>query len=154
MVSLVERLNVLMKLDRVVYIAVDYLKENDNLNINSIGVQDFASQSSSIFSTTSSSSTSTITESWRERICEWSYQVVDHFDFSREVVGLSLSFLDRFLGNKRVDKQQFQLLAMTTLYLAIKLNEPGKLSMKSMVELSRGFFTVDDMTNMELTLLQ
>jgi lipoyl(octanoyl) transferase len=48
--------------------------------------------------------------------------VIDHFDFSREVVSVSIHYLDRFLAAFPVNKKTFQLAAMTTLYLAIKVN--------------------------------
>jgi lipoyl(octanoyl) transferase len=80
--------------------------------------------------------------------------VVDHFDFSREVVAISISLLDRYLSHRSVDKKMFQLAAMTTLYLAIKLNERGTLSMKSMIELSRGYFMPEQMRVMEMAILE
>ena len=91
---------------------------------------------------------------WREKICEWSYQVIDHFDFSREVVSVSIHYLDRFLATRTVNKKVFQLAAMTCLFLAIKLHEPGKLSMASMIELSRGYFMVEQMATMEMSILR
>jgi hypothetical protein len=111
----------------------------------------------------SSSSTSQINKHWREKICEWAYQVVDHFDLNREVVSTAMSHLDRFLGvyHGTVDKNLFQLLAMTCLYLSIKLNEykhlliPGsKSSMDTILQLSRGFFTLKEMEKMEYEVLQ
>jgi len=111
----------------------------------------------------SSSSTSLINKHWREKICEWAYQVVDHFDLNREVVSTAMSHLDRFLGayHGTVDKNLFQLLAMTCLYLSIKLNEykhlliPGsKSSMDTILQLSRGFFTLKEMEKMEYEVLQ
>lgn len=111
----------------------------------------------------SSSTTSQINKHWREKICEWAYQVVDHFDLNREVVSTAMSHLDRFLGvyHGTVDKNLFQLLAMTCLYLSIKLNEykhlliPGsKSSMDTILQLSRGFFTLKEMEKMEYEVLQ
>jgi len=107
--------------------------------------------SSSLSST--SSSQSSVNEIWREKICEWSYQVVDHYDFNREVVSISLSYLDRFLSSRQVNKKIFQLAAMTTLYLAIKVHEPGKLRMSSLIELSRGYFRVEHVSAMEEEIL-
>lgn len=89
--------------------------------------------------------------------------MVDHFDLNREVVSTAMSHLDRFLGvyNGTVDKNLFQLLAMTCLYLSIKLNEykhlliPGsKSSMDTILQLSRGFFTLKEMEKMEYEVLQ
>mmetsp|Transcript_7453 Transcript_7453/g.8521 ORF Transcript_7453/g.8521 Transcript_7453/m.8521 type:complete len:462 (-) Transcript_7453:237-1622(-) len=111
----------------------------------------------------STSTSSQINKHWREKICEWAYQVVDHFDLNREVVGTAMSHLDRYLGiyNGTVDKNLFQLLAMTCLYLSIKLNEykhlliPGsKSSMDTILQLSRGFFTLEEMEKMEYDILQ
>ena len=102
----------------------------------------------------SSSSSSGVNEIWREKICEWSYQVVDHFDFSRETVNVSLSYLDRFLASRPANKKFFQLAAMTSLYIAVKLYEPGILTPASFVELSRGFFTEDHVTAMEESILR
>jgi lipoyl(octanoyl) transferase len=80
--------------------------------------------------------------------------VIDHFDFSREIVSISIHYLDRYLATRPVNKKLFQLAAMTTLYLAIKLYEPGSLSMASMIELSRGYFKVEQMAEMEMTILR
>lgn len=95
-----------------------------------------------------------ITEVWREKICEWSYEVVDYFEFNREVVAVSLSFLDRYLASRIVNKKSFQLVAMTTLYLAIKLYEHGNVAISSFTELSRGNFTVEEISKMEMTIIR
>jgi hypothetical protein len=95
-----------------------------------------------------------IHELWREKICEWCYQVVDHFDFNREVVSVAMSYLDRSLATRTVNRRIFQLAAMTALYLAIKLYEPGKLRMSSIIDLSRGYFVAEHIGTMELSMLQ
>ena len=154
MVDLTERLSVLLKQEKSFYKAHDYLSPAFQEKLQSVAWGDFPKLTISSASTVSSTSSSGINELWREKICEWSYQVVDHFDFSREVVSISMSFLDRYLCTRQVDKKLFQLAAMTTLYLAIKLNEPGTLSMQSMIELSRGYFKVEQMAVMEMVILQ
>lgn len=89
--------------------------------------------------------------------------MVDHFDLNREVVSIAMSHLDRYLAvyPSTVDKNLFQLLAMTCLYLSIKLNEykhlliPGsRSSMDTILQLSRGFFTLEQMEQMEYDVLQ
>lgn len=102
----------------------------------------------------SSASSSEINEMWREKICEWSYQVVDHFDFNREIVSVAMSYLDRYLSTRSVNRRIFQLAAMTSLYLAIKLYEPGKIRMSSLIDLSRGYFLEDHIVTMEDSMLQ
>mmetsp|Transcript_39672 Transcript_39672/g.95425 ORF Transcript_39672/g.95425 Transcript_39672/m.95425 type:complete len:378 (+) Transcript_39672:387-1520(+) len=104
-------------------------------------------------SNSSSSSSSQINELWREKICEWCYQVVDHFDFNREVVSVAMSYLDRYLATRTVNRRIFQLAAMTALYLAIKLFEPGKLRMSSLIDLSRGYFLAEHIVTMEDSML-
>ena len=97
---------------------------------------------------------STINELWREKICEWCYQVVDHFDYNREVVSVAMNYLDRYLATRTVNRRIFQLAAMTALYLAIKLFEPGKLKMSSLIDLSRGYFVAEHVATMEDSMLQ
>ncbi len=88
---------------------------------------------------------------------------MDHFDLHREVVSIAMSHLDRYLAVSAspVDKNFFQLLAMTCLYLSVKLNEykhlliPGsRSSMDTILQLSRGFFTLQQMEKMEYDILQ
>ena len=109
---------------------------------------------SSLLSSSQNTNDGGLTELWREKICEWCYQVVDHYDYSRETVAVALSHLDRFLCTRTVNKKIFQLAAMTSLYLAVKLNEPGILRMSSLIELSRGYFLVDHIASMEEILLR
>ncbi len=137
------------------YKTEDYLAPHFQQQLSAISASPFfLSSSGSHSSSKSSSSTSSINEIWREKICEWAYQVIDHFDYSREVVGVAIHYLDRYLATRTVNKKLFQLAAMTSLFLAIKLYEPGKISMASMIELSRGYFSVDQMIAMEASILR
>lgn len=89
------------------------------------------------------------------------HAVVDHFHLKREIVNVAMNFLDRSLATSlTIDKSSFQLLAMTCLYLSIKLNHhahlliPGSNStLQSLLELSRGFFSTLDFEKKELELL-
>lgn len=95
-------------------------------------------------------------EVWREQICDWSYAIVDHFDLDRETVSISFSYLDRFIPRyqDRICHKTYQLVAMTTLYMAIKLHENRKLSISSFISLSRGQFTANHVISMESTILR
>lgn len=155
MVDLFDRLEVMFQQENSSYKTVDYLDPSFQQKLPFVCDEEFLDIAShEITPQNCSSSTSGINDVWREKICEWSYQVIDHFDFSREVVSVSIHYLDRFLATRRVDKKAFQLAAMTTLFLAIKLFEPGRLGMQSMTELSRGYFSVDQMLTMELCILR
>jgi len=116
---------------------------------------------------------------WRKKICHWSFKVIDHFEFDREVVSRAMNILDRYsaLKTKRdrdatdschddasieiINSRSFQLVAMTSLYLAVKLSDNDecqytssrKLRLTSFVELSRSQFCSDEITEMERTIL-
>ena len=100
-------------------------------------------------STSTASSCTGINEVWRDKICEWSYQVIDHFDYNRQVVAIALNFLDRYLSKKAVNRKIFQLAAMTSLFTAIKLNEQRALSLNAFLNLSRGYFEAEHVLKME-----
>lgn len=153
MVDLQERMDAMLHQEVCCYKTEDYLAPHFQQQLSAVSANAFFSSSGS-HSSKSSSSASSINEIWREKICEWAYQVIDHFDYSREVVGVAIHYLDRYLATRTVNKKVFQLAAMTSLFLAIKLYEPGRISMASMIELSRGYFTLDQMVAMEESLLR
>lgn len=96
-----------------------------------------------------------IDEYCREQIVEWSFRVVDYFRIDREVVAVSLSFLDRFLASYRCDRKLFKLAATTTLHLAVKLLYPCKLAdLGILSDLSRGEFEMKDVCDMEERILR
>eukprot|EP00521_Asterionellopsis_glacialis_P014552 CAMPEP_0195293212 /NCGR_PEP_ID=MMETSP0707-20130614/11987_1 /TAXON_ID=33640 /ORGANISM="Asterionellopsis glacialis, Strain CCMP134" /LENGTH=357 /DNA_ID=CAMNT_0040353875 /DNA_START=17 /DNA_END=1090 /DNA_ORIENTATION=- len=137
----VDHLQVMMKQEASTYVLrSDYLhQENDNLD--------------------------QVNDSWRRKICEWSFEVVDHFGFDREVVSIALNYLDRFVasnslsaeGGSSISRREFQLVAVTSLYLAIKLHGETdsfdgprrKLKIGAFVELSRGLFNIETLETME-----
>jgi len=127
---------------------------NRSISPNAVDGGGSNNSNSSDSSSSSTSTNSTINELWREKICEWCYQVVDHFDFNREVVSVAMNYLDRYLATRTVNRRIFQLAAMTALYLAIKLFEPGKLKMSSLIDLSRGYFLAEHIVTMEDSMLQ
>ena len=109
---------------------------------------------SSAYSVGANSSAAGVNDDWRSKICEWSYQVLDHFDYDREIVAVSLNYLDRYLCRRPVNKRTFQLVAMTTLYMACKIYDHNKLRMSSLIELSRGYFTEEHIAAMEMSVLK
>jgi len=85
---------------------------------------------------------------------DWKFRVVDHYNISREIVATSTSILDRFMGQCRCDRMTFKLAAMTSLYLAAKVQDRAQLSLLKLAELSRGEFAVFDIVEMENLILQ
>lgn len=97
---------------------------------------------------------SSIDEFCREQICEWTYRVVDYFRIDREVVSVSLNYLDRFLCTCSCDRSMFKLAATTTLYMAVKVVHPQKLGdLGILSDLSRGEFEMNDVSTMEERIL-
>jgi lipoyl(octanoyl) transferase len=132
------------------YLNPAYQRSDGTTSATPVAMLDSAASAAS---TSSSTSAGGVNEDWRSKICEWSYQVIDHFDYDREIVAVSLSYLDRYLCVKPVNKRQFQLVAMTTLYLACKLYDHTKIRMSALIELSRGYFTEEHITAMEESIL-
>jgi hypothetical protein len=109
------------------------------------------------------------TSTWRGKLCEWMFEVADHFGFDREVVTVSAYIMDRmaslaFDAKKQnfATKREYQLHAVASLYLALKVHgkidpESGeeciKLPLSVFVELSRGFFTEEVIAAKETEIL-
>lgn len=159
--DLPERFEVMRRQDEKVYSCQDYLAPEFQRRLRmqqqhssaSAPVADPISSLSSVTSSSSSSSGRGLDLEWRDKIVNWCYQVVDHFNFSREVVVVAMSYLDRYLCQKYVNKRTFQLVAMSSLHLACKLLDQKKLRMSSLLELSRGYFTAEHMISMEESIL-
>ena len=96
-----------------------------------------------------------LNSSWREKICHWSFNVIDHFDLSREVVAVSMSLFDRFLATRgnRCNGSTALLASLTTLHIAIKVNEVRKIKLGTLSNLSRGQFGPRHIEEMEWTVL-
>jgi Cyclin, N-terminal domain/Cyclin, C-terminal domain len=101
-----------------------------------------------------SPSSTRIDEYCREQIVEWSFRVVDYFRIDREVVSVSMSYLDRYLSCCRCDRSTFKLAATATLYLAVKILYPCKLAdLGILSDLSRGEFEMMDVCQTERSIL-
>lgn len=99
------------------------------------------------------SSSVTIRSTWRMKIVQWCYKLVDHHNYRRETVAISMSFLDRYLSVHPANQKIFELAAVTSLYLAIKIHEPVKMNLFQMKSMTRGGFSTKDFEEMELALL-
>ena len=149
-----EILSVIFEQERSAYKCDDYLSPSFQSRRDRARNDANANRDSLSTQSTHSSTSSTVDESWRELICEWSFQVIDHFDFNRETVAISLSYLDRFVASRPLNRRTFQLAAMTTLYMAIKLFEPGRLKVSDLVKLSQGSFVPEHIVMMEESILR
>ena len=102
-----------------------------------------------------------ITSNDRMALVDWCYAVVDHCQYSRETVASAMDMVDRFLSipsNSTADKalrspDLLQMLVVTALYVAIKLNERVVMSSSLFAEITRYVYTVEEIEDMERTLL-
>lgn len=110
-----------------------------------------------------------VNEAWRRKMCEWCFEVVDHFGMEREVVSVAMNYLDRIAAkymiaqsnDRFLNKREFQLVAVSSLYLAVKLHgetdeidiDRRKLNVDVFVDLSRGYFQAETLKTMELNIL-
>lgn len=90
----------------------------------------------------------------------WCCTVVDYLEFERETVVIALSCLDRFLETTTArdlqclsSPRQFKIAGMTCLYTAIKAHEPEAIEPDLVVELSGNLCDVQDIEDMERTIL-
>ena len=107
----------------------------------------------------------------RRKMCEWAFNVVDYFDFSRDLVSISLNHVDRFMeivleSDGRTCKKRFQSISVTSLYLTLKLQgmssgridlDSGKkrlLSIKTFVGLSRGILSMKSLEEEERIMMK
>ena len=104
-------------------------------------------------STTSSTSSNPISAGWRQKICEWNFQVIDRCNLDRETASVSLNYLDRYLSTHHVNMETLQLVALTSLYLAIKLYESVPSMMSLLIDASRGRFNKDRIVLTEESIL-
>ena len=102
-----------------------------------------------------------ITSDNRMALVDWCYSVVDHCQFSREAVAAAMDMVDRFLSipssttdEALRDQNKFQLLTITALYVAIKINEREALPSDLFAEISRGAYTTEEIEGMERVLLR
>lgn len=87
--------------------------------------------------------------------------VTDYCKFSRQTVAIGMSYLDRFMSTDHptaakalCSKKQYQLAAMTCLYIAIKIFEPIAFDTALLSEISHGCYDEEDIEVMERDVLQ
>jgi hypothetical protein len=107
-----------------------------------------------------------ITADDRMALVDWCYAIVDHCEFSREVVASAMEMVDRFLSmpsnsldaarvsDKALrDQSKFQLLTIAALYSSIKVNEKVAISSDLFAEMCRGAYSAEEIEDMEFKLL-
>jgi hypothetical protein len=96
---------------------------------------------------------------WRHQMFDWACIVVDSFQIDREVVAIAFSILDRYIAIESqsdypIEREDFQLFTIVSLYIAAKTSMSfKKLSVEILIDMSRGFYTDEDITLTERDIL-
>ena len=103
----------------------------------------------------------------REQIVDWCYGVINvlQFQLARSNVAVFMSNPNQLLINQftpylfspqeiMYDRTMFQLLAVSALYIAIKINEQVIFSAEKFAEVTHGMYTVEEIEAMERAILE
>jgi hypothetical protein len=96
---------------------------------------------------------------WRSQMFDWACTVTDNFQIDREVIAIAFSILDRYVEIESrsecpVDREDFQLFAMVSMYVAIKTSLSGSnISVEHLLDMSRNFYNHEDIVLTERDIL-
>jgi hypothetical protein len=94
---------------------------------------------------------------WRQQIVEWMYTLVKCCELQHSAAAAAAHFLDVAVSINLIETpDDYQLVAMTSLYVALKMYDTPSLraiKLQSLVELGNGDFNEDDILYMERELL-
>lgn len=132
--EITDRLEVMRKQEDTTYFCTDYLKKITSPKM--------------------------IDELCRTKMLKWCFQVIESGKFKRDTLVIASSYLDFFLSsdapraiNAIENRKEYQLVCMTTLYMAIKLFEPVGMEISSLVMLSHNAYGAKDFAEMEFDIL-
>jgi len=94
-----------------------------------------------------------ITGEMRQTLLQWLANVARHLTFSLETWCLAVNYLDRFLSVQAVDKECLQLVGLTTLLIAAKIEEQNPPEILELVELCSSAYTRKNFKHMEVIIL-
>jgi cyclin E len=93
-------------------------------------------------------------QSFRNILIDWIFEVSQEFKLHRETTHLSINYLDRYLSTKAgVKKSKLQLLGITSLFIAAKLEEIYPPNVRDFSAVTDGLFTFQDIHAAELEIL-
>jgi len=94
---------------------------------------------------------------WRTKISFWFLQVAVDCNFCRETVSCAMNYLMRYttvIPRENLTLEKFQLAAITSIFIASKVEESSPLTIAKMRQLSDSHFLEEDFLSMERSLLQ
>lgn len=99
-----------------------------------------------------------VTPQTRNVLCDWANKIIDFCNLDRETVEIAMSYVDRYVQTEigreiLLHSDKYQLLVVTSLYVAIKVTETVAISSTQFEKISRNTFTAKDVESMERMLL-
>ena len=92
----------------------------------------------------------------RQVMAKWCVDIADFCNYSRDTTCVAMSMLDRFMASDPqmlLDRNLFQLAAMTALYTAVKIHEHEAMDPNLVAQLSRGAHSAQAVEAMEQRML-
>ena len=103
---------------------------------------------------------SKISISDRAKVCKWVFDIVDRLKLHRETAIVAISYLDRVCSSTskraakaRGDRNEYQLVAVSSLFIAIKILELNILSADMLSYITKNMYTKDEITSCEEDIL-
>lgn len=99
-----------------------------------------------------------VTIQTRNVLCDWANKIMDFCSLDRETVETAMNYVDRYVSTEMGKEvlqhsDQFQLLVVTSLYVAVKVTETVAISSAQFEKISRKTFTAKDVESFERVLL-
>ena len=85
-------------------------------------------------------------------MADWCSKIADFCNFSHDTVAIAVHNMDRYVAQRPLvlnDRREFQLVAMTCLYTAVKVNEPEAIDPKCVSNLSKGVYSKKEIEEAE-----
>ncbi|KAL7543690.1 hypothetical protein ACHAXR_012998 [Thalassiosira sp. AJA248-18] len=108
----------------------------------------------------SACNTTDIDEACRKSMVVWCQQIQKSLKLSPETVWIAISFLDRYLSSGKGKSQEalqnrfkFQLAAITSFYVAVKINESVELDVATLAKLCKGYYAESKILSMETDII-
>jgi len=94
-----------------------------------------------------------VSPSMRSTLVDWLIQVQHHLNLCQETLYLTVSMLDLVLDRRDVDPDKLQLVGITAMLVASKLEEYYPAEIKKLLHLTENSYTLRDVLEMELVLV-
>ena len=151
------RLRVMLERERTAYACRDYLHDHGDDGGNC--ATPHADADADGGSATLHHHEKRVTSADRAKLMEWCYDIVDRSHFRRETAAVAAHLVDRFMGTTSAaaalrDRSEFQLVALTALYVAAKMHERGAFGLQDAGLLSRGLYALENIAAMERKMLR